>query len=103
MWSQLTYPKLKASDTSSYAVWTPDMARIIAIVNQKGGVGKTTTSVNLAAGLAASGRRVLLVDIDPQGNATTGSGIDKKAVTRSVYQVLLGLGEVATIRTPSEV
>jgi chromosome partitioning protein len=79
------------------------MARIIAVVNQKGGVGKTTTSVNLAAGLAASGRRVLLVDIDPQGNATTGSGIDKKTVTRSVYQVLLGLGELATIRTPSEV
>lgn len=78
------------------------MARIIAIVNQKGGVGKTTTSVNLAAGLAASGRRVLLVDIDPQGNATTGSGIDKKTVSRTVYQVLLGLGEVATIRARSE-
>jgi chromosome partitioning protein len=79
------------------------MAKILAIVNQKGGVGKTTTSVNLAAGLAASGKRVLLVDIDPQGNATTGSGIDKKTVERTVYQVLLGLGELASIRTPSTV
>src|SRR5437899_1886928 len=79
------------------------MARIIAVVNQKGGVGKTTTSVNLAASLAASGQRVLLVDIDPQGNATTGSGLDKKAVERTVYQVLLGLGEAASVKAASEV
>lgn len=78
------------------------MARIFAVVNQKGGVGKTTTSVNLGAGLAAAGKRVLLVDLDPQGNATTGSGIDKRTVSRTVYQVLLGLGEVATIRVASE-
>ena len=78
------------------------MTKIYAVVNQKGGVGKTTTSVNLAAGLAATGRRVLLVDLDPQGNATTGSGVDKRSVSRTVYQVLLGLGEIASIRVPSE-
>ena len=78
------------------------MARLIAVVNQKGGVGKTTTSVNLAASLAASGKRVLLVDLDPQGNATTGSGVDKTSISRTVYQVLLGLGEVAGIRSFSE-
>jgi len=78
------------------------MAKIIAVANQKGGVGKTTTSVNLAAGLAHAGKRVLLVDLDPQGNATMGSGIDKRATTRTVYDVLLGLGEVAVIRTRSQ-
>jgi chromosome partitioning protein len=78
------------------------MARIIAVVNQKGGVGKTTTSVNLAASLVERGKRVLLIDLDPQGNATTGSGVDKKTTARTVYQVLLGLGEVASIRTASE-
>ena len=65
------------------------MARIIASANQKGGVGKTTTCVNLAASLAAMKKRVLLVDLDPQGNATMGSGIDKHAVERSVYDVLV--------------
>jgi chromosome partitioning protein len=77
-------------------------ARIFAVVNQKGGVGKTTTSVNLAAALARDGHRVLLVDLDPQGNATMGSGIDKRAATRTVYHVLLGLGEAANIRQRTE-
>jgi len=66
------------------------MATVIAVANQKGGVGKTTTTANLGAALALRGKRVLLVDLDPQGNATTGLGVEKGAVKSTVYQVLLG-------------
>lgn len=78
------------------------MARIIAIANQKGGVAKTTTTVNLSASLAATKARVLLVDIDPQGSATVGSGIDKAELTASVNELLLGQAEVSNCIVSTE-
>ena len=78
------------------------MAKVFCIANQKGGVGKTTTTVNLAAGLARVGQRVLVVDLDPQGNATMGSGIDKRAMPLSIYDVLLESASIVEARQRSE-
>ena len=77
------------------------MPHIFCIANQKGGVGKTTTTVNLAAGLAQIGQRVLIIDLDPQGNATMGSGVDKRTLTQSVYDVLLEDATIAEARVRS--
>src|SRR5678815_4611872 len=78
------------------------MKRIIAVANQKGGVGKTTTAVNLAASFAATRRRVLLIDIDPQGNATMGCGVEKSQIQRGTGDVLLGEADAASVILPLE-
>jgi chromosome partitioning protein len=78
------------------------MGKVLAIANQKGGVGKTTTSINLAASLVKTRRRVMLIDIDPQGNATMGSGVPKEQCQATTYEVLLGLATVEAARVTTE-
>lgn len=79
------------------------MGRVIAVANQKGGVGKTTTVINLAAYLADAGKRVLAIDADPQGNTTTGLGIDKNTVEASIYEILLGEAPIMKGLVPTDV
>ena len=85
------------ADTFSPPSLLPPLPRVIALANQKGGVGKTTTAINLGTALAAIGEEVLIVDLDPQGNASTGLGIDRKSRLRSTYDVLVGQSSLAEI------
>jgi len=89
------FPKQAAQKTDSWV-------KTFCIANQKGGVGKTTTAINLAAALTVQGKKVLLVDLDPQGNATMGSGVDKTGLPAHLYQVLIGENTVAQVKQRSE-
>ena len=78
------------------------MGKIIALVNQKGGVGKTTSSINLAASLGALKQKVLLVDLDPQGNTTTGTGVDKLEIEHCIYDLLVGKAQMKEVEVKAD-
>src|SRR6476661_8759463 len=80
-----------------------DRPRIVVVANQKGGVGKTTTAVNLAASVAAAEKRTLILDLDPQGNASSGVGIRPRTVERSIYDVMIGRATLAEVVRPTEI
>ncbi len=98
------YPLSKKQDRTSSAITVSKVPRIFAVCNQKGGVGKTTTSINLATAMCAVGKRVLLVDLDPQGNASTGLGVKRSSLQKSMYDVLFGeahvLGVIQDTKVP---
>src|SRR6202161_1641370 len=96
-------PSATSTSTTLLATNGHETPRIIAVVNQKGGVGKSTTAVNLGASLALMGHRVLIIDIDPQGNTTTGVGVDKRTVERDVYNVLLQHAAIRDVAHQTEV
>lgn len=97
------YPLTKKHERYAASVMVAQVPRILAVANQKGGVGKTTTAVNLATALCAVGKRVMLVDLDPQGNATTGLGIKRATIHKSIYDVVFGGLSVLEVVKPTRV
>jgi chromosome partitioning protein len=99
----MAHSAVTVGEASDWRATTASMTRIVAVVNQKGGVGKTTTAVNLAASVASAGHRVLLVDFDPQGNASSAIGYPKDKIELSVYDAILGDVAMADVIRPTEV